>query len=161
MIALTAAARDGDALRCREAGMDDHVAKPIEMPSLIAAIARQTRQALAPPLVDRDALLKLFKLLGPRSGAEMIETARQVLTDGLATIRAALGEGDVDAARRAAHRMTSSAGHAGLAVLRRRLQDIERSARAGRGPEVEALAEGLDDLVTRSLAQLDGARQTL
>ncbi|MBF0333189.1 MAG: response regulator [Alphaproteobacteria bacterium] len=157
VIALTAAARDGDALRCREAGMDDHVAKPIEMPSLIAAIARQTRQEpVAPPLVDRDALLKLFKLLGPRSGAEMIETARQVLTDGLATIRAALGEGDVDTARRAAHRMTSSAGHAGLAVLRGRLQDIERSARAGRGPEVEALAEGLDDLVARSLAQLDG-----
>ncbi|MBF0391281.1 MAG: response regulator [Alphaproteobacteria bacterium] len=157
VVALTAATRESDAVLCREAGMDDHVTKPIEMPSLMAAIARQTRQGpAAPPLVDRDALVKLFKLLGPRSGAEMIETARQVLTEGLAGIRAALGEADLDTVRRAAHRMTSSAGHAGLAVLRGRLQDIEQSARAGRGHEVESLAEGLGDLVTRSLAELDG-----
>lgn len=40
IIALTAHALKGDEERCRAAGMDDYVAKPVRFPNLLAAIQR-------------------------------------------------------------------------------------------------------------------------
>ena len=42
---MTAHAMGGDRERCLEAGMDDHVAKPINRADLAAAIYRHTRAA--------------------------------------------------------------------------------------------------------------------
>jgi len=47
IIALTAAAFPEDLARCREAGMDDHLSKPVSKDALHQAIARWPRQAAA------------------------------------------------------------------------------------------------------------------
>ncbi|MBM3766954.1 MAG: response regulator [Acidobacteria bacterium] len=47
IIALTAAAFPEDLARCREAGMDDHLSKPVSKDALHQAIARWARQAAA------------------------------------------------------------------------------------------------------------------
>jgi CheY-like chemotaxis protein len=43
VIALTANAMAGDAQRCRDAGMDDYIAKPLTKDALRAALERATR----------------------------------------------------------------------------------------------------------------------
>lgn len=47
IIALTADAMKGDLEICLEAGMNDHVSKPINVADLSAAITRWTRSAAA------------------------------------------------------------------------------------------------------------------
>ncbi|WP_296595472.1 ATP-binding protein [Phenylobacterium sp.] len=51
IVALTADVRTDQVTQCREAGMDDYVAKPIHREELIAAVSRAVTAAPAPPEV--------------------------------------------------------------------------------------------------------------
>jgi CheY-like chemotaxis protein len=44
IIAMTAAAFPEDRARCREAGMDDYISKPLDLSELIAALRRVPRR---------------------------------------------------------------------------------------------------------------------
>jgi len=70
IIALTANALPGDAARCRAAGMDGHIAKPMERRTLEAAMAQATGTDLCADLLlvggDDDAVRRRLSRLGHR-----------------------------------------------------------------------------------------------
>jgi CheY-like chemotaxis protein len=90
IIALTANAFPDDVKVCREAGMNDFLAKPLRKPALVAAVLRALRGApqpvtvLAPPTqADLDTLAELTAEIGRDQVNEMVtlffaETERRI-----------------------------------------------------------------------------------
>jgi CheY-like chemotaxis protein len=52
IIAMTANAMESDKLQCREAGMVDHVSKPVDLEQLIASLLRHTGHAASAPAAE-------------------------------------------------------------------------------------------------------------
>ncbi len=56
VVAMTANAMVGDRERCLEAGMDDHIPKPVRVPDLHRALARWLPAGAVPPVPDAHPL---------------------------------------------------------------------------------------------------------
>lgn len=90
IIALTANAFPDDVKVCRDAGMNDFLAKPLRKPALVAAVLRALRGASTPVtmpsppmLVDLDTLAELTAEIGQDQVNEMValffaETERRI-----------------------------------------------------------------------------------
>ena len=152
IIALTAGAMDGDRQRCIEAGMNDHVSKPINSGALLATVARwlpnqpvrpaaddQAPEAVDDPAdaLDTEALTQLARdlpgglladIIGQFVG-ETMERAERIAGDGID--RVALG--------REAHTLKSTAGTFGARRLAEAARTLEAACRTGSDPEVDAL----------------------
>jgi PAS domain S-box-containing protein len=187
IVALTANALKEDEQRCRDAGMDDYLAKPIEIDRFLQVLARiepaqrpetqqaqqaqqaqqtgQTRttaqaaQQLAPhrPAFDGDAL---FEQLG--HDREIVATVvASFLETQLALLRdieAAFAAGDMDTLERAAHHARGS-----LLVLQAHpaataALTIEMSARNGEVHRIEPAMAELRHAWSRLVAALGDAR---
>ena len=164
IVAMTASALPEQREACRRAGMDDFVAKPVQVAELAAAIERARRS-------DRPRSLgSLSRLPVPR--VALIDEARfdalRVLTDGdLAALAAlvadfsngarrlvaamgdALVQRDVEELRRAAHSLKGNAGTFAAPELGQRAAQIEALASAqgldASAAEIAAIGGILDD----------------
>jgi CheY-like chemotaxis protein/HPt (histidine-containing phosphotransfer) domain-containing protein/anti-sigma regulatory factor (Ser/Thr protein kinase) len=165
VIALTANAMKGDRERCREAGMDEYLAKPYTGEDLLAMLSRwlpaERRKpgavASAPPVVapvpvqsvaalDPGAFDKI-RALSPDGGDTLV---RQVID---AYLKAAAREwgrfdqglADADAAAMAAavHALKSSSFNVGAAAFAERCREVEQLTREVRMREVLARVDGL------------------
>jgi signal transduction histidine kinase/CheY-like chemotaxis protein len=142
ILAVTASALPEQVAACRAAGMDAHLAKPIDRESLLNAVARLTTGAAPPgteaaseedgdpPLVDQAALATLANDLGP--------TAEIVIGEFLAELRlgvAALSATDIPAdgvrLRQAAHRLLGAARTLGARRLSRAIEALQALLHAG------------------------------
>ena len=152
IVALTADAMPSDRARCLEAGMNDFVAKPIDVTTLLATIARwvkvpasaakprpraeaHTVPAALPPVVGLDSAAALARLGGN------VELLRRLINDfteqnaGIVeTIRTALEEGDRELARRLVHTLKGGAGNLGADALRQAAQRLETAIRDDQAP---------------------------
>ncbi|WP_043620080.1 hybrid sensor histidine kinase/response regulator [Nonomuraea candida] len=137
IIAMTAAAMPGDRIRCLEAGMDDHLAKPVDWPRVLARIPEWTASAGLPP-----------ELAGLSQEA-IADVARAYLATATRTyeeLRQAVRDGDQESAAALAHRLKgacATVGAAREAELCRRAEDL---ARAGHTVD-EALLDELGGLL--------------
>jgi two-component system, sensor histidine kinase and response regulator len=146
ILAMTANAMDGDRQRCLDAGMNDHVTKPIEPEHLWAALLKwTTRRARPAPaatgpasveivlpeeIAGLDVAAALRRLMGKK--ALYVSMLRRFVAGQrttVADVRAALDAGETATAERVVHTTRGVAGSIGAARVGQLALDVERAVR--------------------------------
>ncbi len=167
IVAMTANAMQADRDKCLAAGMNDHLAKPIDPDALAATLVKWTRSAppAAPAAGGRPDLPEIdedifdFERIGPIfkwNMARMKPMLSGFLSDAAAKVAAlhdAVGGGDPIQVRQVAHGLKGTANTAGAVRLGRMAADIETAAIAGQTKSITRLLP----LVAPTLAELESA----
>jgi len=173
ILAMTANAMQADRDKCIAAGMNDHLAKPIDPDELERALVRWAPKVAAAaaaeslPSLDERGLPVDLPGLDVEQGLSRMRGKVPLYRDVLgkfahgdsahapAAIRAALSSGDHDTAERTAHSLKGNAGNLGATALQGLAAKLETSLRDGGDGQAElaALEPSLDALTT-SLRQL-------
>lgn len=167
IVALTANSMIGDRETYLEAGMTDYVSKPIVPELLFAAIARCVNQDADTPCIRNEIpLTETSKLLGIASpyDEEKLADLREAVGDDaldellnqipensnalLSDIKEQLSVGDLDSAKRSAHRLKGSAGTCCAIRVAAIAADIELNAEDidAANAKVEQLELAVSDL---------------
>jgi len=175
IIAMTANAMKSDLEACLEAGMNDHVTKPIDRKALVQSLRRwlprrppSSEAASAAPAAAVQAL-EGIDVAGSldRLGLDY-ETLKRMLvrfadTQGptLDALRSAVAAGDGAAAARHAHAIAGSSGNLGADALRAAAKAIEHAGHKGGDGLAPLLAEleSRAAVVFRSIDRLRDAPQ--
>ena len=179
IIAMSANASTEDRAQSRAVGMNDHLAKPIDVTSLVAAIWRHTRGGELPRILaaetsaplsaaaESPAVLSveraLARLAGNRSlyaqmarmfAAEQGESALQLVK--------ALQQGDRDEASRAAHTLKGVAATLGAEALSALAAQLERALRKRVEPdELLRMSDRLGEALAEAVVALERAADEL
>ena len=166
IIAMTAHVMADEVQRCLEAGMNDHVGKPIDPEAFFATLARWTRAPLGevpnlpPRATSAGDEIVLPELAGVDVAAGLERTAgntrlyRELLAQFVVRhesagnrIKEALESGDQNQAERLAHSLKGVAGNLGMNqifILAGTLESRIRESPAGTKGPIEELASALD-----------------
>ncbi len=168
IIALTANALHGDNQRCLDAGMNDYLRKPLEVPELIAALQRvpvrkdqplipsssmEIKPAQSQPVpytsaqpqddaVDISVLWDITELLGADGHTTVCELITLFLESSLPLLqqlRTAVAEDDITAICRVAHTLRSPAGQLGAHRFAHLCEELETIYLNDRPGDGEAL----------------------
>lgn len=164
IIAMTAHAMSGDREKSLEAGMNDHVTKPIDPGELLTALARWIKprpglggEAPTPEAIEEaDMEIEIPDLPGVNVDSGLAKViGNKVLYkkllfkfhDGNQTLvqdlKEALGRGDDQTAARLAHTVKGVAGNLGADNLSRAAAEAEKVIKQGESATVEPLLERL------------------
>ncbi|MEY4793898.1 MAG: hypothetical protein RL724_834 [Pseudomonadota bacterium] len=162
IIAMTAAAMPDEVARCLEAGMDAHVAKPMDLTALLAAVSdileNRPRRArivsdepdpAGPTLIDHTTLQELRAAVGPGRLPRLIGVFAE---ETRARVIRLTGTDDVSVIEEEAHGLKSAAGTFGAAALRSIATSLEEACMARDMVKVSELCRCLPNLVEKSLA---------
>jgi signal transduction histidine kinase/DNA-binding response OmpR family regulator len=171
IVALTANAFAQDVKACRDAGMDEFVAKPVRRDVLVTTLvrvldrapgsvekvpaARAGEQAKpAPADVDVDAIAELEDEIGTDGVQETVAVFLRETEDRIARLRALASLTDRAMIRGEAHTLKGAAGTLGLARLSELARALEKRADGIDGTAYLAAVESLDVTFAESRAQM-------
>ncbi len=171
IIAMTAAAVEGERERCLEAGMDDYLTKPVDPARLAATLEHwlvgspAPAAPAAPPYagrLDLDRLEELRELDDPGSRTSYVGRA---ITNFLgragtevAALEAAAVVGDADQLRAIAHRLAGAALNLGAHALGEAAREVEQRAADGALEQARAALPALVDQLAEDLGALRAYR---
>jgi len=177
IIAFTANAFEDDVKACRDAGMNDFVAKPVRKKVLVDAILRvwpgdkallggtpaaetqravsgRTLPALSTPAFDRTVFDELAKEIGAAAMSESLAVFIEETETRLAAFRSLSCDADQETIAREAHSLKSTAGTFGLRQLAELAGALERNASRTTALEYGATIDDLDAAFERGRALL-------
>ncbi|MEO7369915.1 MAG: response regulator, partial [Ilumatobacteraceae bacterium] len=165
IVAVTASAMQQDRQRCLDAGMDDHLAKPLRRDQLAVILERlvhggeSARQAdrdqgignAQPPAGDLQASIRarLDELFEGLDGdieadrAELLESFLRRAAEEMEGITEALDREDAQLAARRAHSLKGMAANIGVTTVATLAEEIEDAARDGQLDTVDPAVDNL------------------
>ncbi len=175
VVAMTANAMQGDRDRCIAAGMNDHVAKPIEPEKLWQALLQWIKPLQLPPLAapvqpqaspeadlpagieGLDVILGLDRVLGKKplylSMLRRFAAGQKTVVD---KISKALENDDGETAERLAHTLKSLCGTLGAAGLQQLAEKLETATRERRPrPEIDSRLDAVNGPLAAFIVQLE------
>lgn len=171
ILAMTANAMAGDKEKCVDAGMNDHISKPIDVTHLFLTLAQWIKpkgmpdqsaasegeqQSSSPDGVPAIPGLDIDGALVRMGGSvkmlrRMISRFRETQTDVMARIKAAMENNDNDTAVREAHTVKGLAGNIGASEMAARAAQVEGMLKRG---ETDGLVDALHAMEAELTSQL-------
>jgi len=171
IIAMTAHAMAEEVQRCLEAGMNDHIAKPIDPGTFFATLARWTRareagrsraahegsELAVPEIAGIDVASGLQRLAGNkrlyRDLLNQFVTKQESVGKRIAE---ALEQGDRKQAERLAHSLKGAAGNLGISPIFHSAGNLEKAIRESQSG-LEGLLKGLASAMDRQIRAIRAA----
>lgn len=153
IVALTALAMKGDAERCQEAGMDDYLAKPIEMTELNRVLTQwlgDSDETVKVPLptASVDVPVDLARLQEVCDGdleleRELIQTFDEDSKERIVEMATLVKNQDAAALRITAHALKGASANMGAKRMRELSASLEQMASSGNLDQAESVLEKL------------------
>jgi len=174
IIAMTANALTGDRGKCIESGMNDHIAKPINVDHFFSTLARWIKlsssqdhpayqkrppeEGEAPRLagVDTDEALECVNG-NVALYRKILSAFRTDQADAVARIRAAWRSGERKTAILLAHTLKGLAGNVGAFELAKAVKALESALRAEQNDLADTSLESVNGLLNALLGEIDRA----
>jgi len=156
-VACTANALRGEAESCLAGGMDDYLAKPIDLKNLAEKLDVWLPVAAPVAPVDRAVLAELTGN-DPKVELEILSDFRRVNDDDAAMLEAAVGRCDTPVVMRASHRMKGASLMVGARSLAAACERLERAGRASDWTEIGANMAAFHHELERFNSYCDAAR---
>lgn len=161
IIALTANAMPEEIARCKAAGMNDHVAKPIDRDVLLATVGTWRRKqsepgnAISPAntttVLDADVLAELERTIGMPKLLEIVGHFRTQLAQSVHVIASATDRGRMASE---AHVLISVAGNVGCRQLAELARELTRALKES-GDDLAPLVAEIAAAGERALAAME------
>ena len=168
VIALTAAAMEGDNERCLSAGMDGYLTKPVKSADLARMLEfwltgepltpQASNEQSAGGAVDPAVIADLRQLSDSTGGDLLRSLVGQFATntaEGLATMRNVVIAGEMGQVAAVAHGIKGSSGNVGARTMAEMCAALESAAKEGNAARASDLLDALEREFERVRAALD------